>query len=149
MASAERTYVDPSALCGLYIKDDRSRRFCAWRRRVGGRLPLTRHGYAEIVNAIALAAFRKDISRIAAEAARTSLDQDVAEGHLELVDLLWRRTLDRAVVLSRTWTPALGTRSLDVIHVAAALILEMSAFVTYDRRQASLARAVRLRVLAP
>ncbi len=149
MASADRIYVDPSALRSLYIHDNRSRSFCAWRRRIGGTLAITRHGYCELVNAIALAAFRKDIVRAAADVAIDDIDGDIADGRLQLVDLLWRRTLDRAVILTKTHTPDLGTRTLDVMHVAAALVLEMSAFVTYDARQARLAEAVGLRVLKP
>ncbi|KAF0244278.1 MAG: PilT domain-containing [Planctomycetota bacterium] len=149
MANADRTYVDPSALRSLYLHDDRSRRFCDWRRRTGGALLLTRHGYGELVNSVALAVFRRVVPRATAQAAMDDMDQDVAEGRLRLVDLLWRRTLDRAVMLSKAHTPDLGTRTLDVLHVAAALVLEMTTFVTYDERQARLARAVRLRVLRP
>src|SRR5262245_27167972 len=53
VANAERTYVDPSALRSLYLHDDRSRRVCAWRARLRGSLPITRHGYGELVNSIA------------------------------------------------------------------------------------------------
>ncbi len=149
MASADRTYADPSALRSLYIHDDRSLRFCSWRRRIGGTLLLTRHGYGEIVNSVALAVFRRDVSRDAAQAAVAALDEDIAEGRLLLVDLPLRRTLDRAADLSRVYTPHLGTRTLDVLHVAAALTLDMKWFVTYDARQAKLARKVGLKVLSP
>lgn len=43
----------------------------------------------------------------------------------------------------------LGTRTLDVLHVASAVALGAQRFVTYDIRQAALAKAVGLRVLAP
>ena len=39
-----------------------------------------------------------------------------------LVDLLWRRALKHAAELSREHTPKLGTRTLDVLHVATALV---------------------------
>lgn len=110
---------------------------------------VTRHGYGELVNAIALAVFRRDIPPAAAREAFEVLDQDIAEGRLRLVEILWRRALDRAVALSKSHTPELGTRSLDVLHVAAALVLQMSSFVTYDGRQSRLARAVGLRVAQP
>jgi predicted nucleic acid-binding protein len=148
-ARAGRTYVDPSALRSLYLHDDRSRRFCAFRSRLAGALPLTRHGRAELVNAIALAVFRRDIGEDVAEGALADLDDDIAAGRLALVDVLWRRTLDAASDLSRRHTPALGTRALDVLHVASALALGATRFVTYDDRQAALARAVKLRVVAP
>jgi predicted nucleic acid-binding protein len=149
VANAERTYVDPSALRCLYLHDDRSRGFCAWRRRLRGALPITRYGYAELVNAIALAAFRGDVTREIAEGATADLDTDLGAGRLRLADLAWRRALDAAAQLSRRHTPALGTRSLDVLHVACALTLEMGVFITYDARQAKLATAVGLRLLRP
>lgn len=149
MASAEATYVDPSALRSLYLHDDRSARFCAWRRRLGGCLPVTRFGRAEIVNSVHLAVHRKEIDDRLAHAAIADFDADVREGRLTVVDVLWRRTLDLAAELSTLHTAALGTRTLDVLHVATAVILEARRFVSYDDRQAALAKAVGLRVLAP
>jgi predicted nucleic acid-binding protein len=51
--------------------------------------------------------------------------------------------------LSREHTITLGTRALDVLHVASALELGVRSFVTYDTRQAALAKAVGLKTLAP
>jgi len=148
VATAETIYVDPSALRRLYVHDSRSRAFCAWRARSGA-LPLTLFGRAEIVNSVALAVFRRDIDRVAGEAAIIDLDADIAAGRLYIADLLWRRGLDRAVDLSRKHTPELGTRTLDVLHVASAMTLGCHRFVTHDERQARLAKAVGLRVSSP
>ncbi len=149
VASAERTYVDPSALRRIYIHDNRSRGFCTWRARLRGTLPLTRHGRVELVNSICLAVFRADINRAEGEAALADLEADLEEGRLWLADVPWRHALDRAGDLSRLHTPVLGTRTLDVLHVASALVLESRSFVTYDERQAALAKAVGLRVVRP
>ena len=73
----------------------------------------------------------------------------LTEGRLALADVPWRRALDRAAELSRAHTPRLGTRTLDVLHVASAIELGSRAFVTYDDRQAALAKAVKLRVVCP
>lgn len=66
-------------------------------------------------------------------------------GDLEIIELD-RRSLDRAGELS---PPEL--RSLDAIHVAAALSLgdELAEFVTYDQRLAAAAREWGLAVAAP
>jgi predicted nucleic acid-binding protein len=101
------------------------------------------------VNSICLAVFRADINRAEGEAALADLDADLAEGRLWLADVPWRHALDRASDLSRLHTPVLGTRTLDVLHVASALVLESRGFVTYDERQAALAKAVGLRVVRP
>jgi predicted nucleic acid-binding protein len=149
VTSAERFYVDPSALRSSYLHDDRSRRFCAWRGKTSGPLVVTRHGRAELVNSVMLGVFRNVLDSATARQALADLDADLADGSLALVDILWRRALDLAAELSSTHTAKLGVRTLDVLHVASAVALEKRVFVTYDDRQAALARAVKLRVLAP
>ncbi|MBI4703219.1 MAG: PIN domain nuclease [Deltaproteobacteria bacterium] len=149
MRTADRTYVDPRALRRLYVHDDLSRAFCAWRARLGGALPITLHGRAELVNSIALAVFRHDITDEAGSGALADLAADLAEGRLHLAPLPWRRAWDDAAELSRTHTPKLGTRTLDVLHVSSALVLGCRAFVTYDGRQTALAEAVGLKVVRP
>ena len=149
MASAEITYVDPSALRCLYLHDDRSASFCAFRRRIAGSLPLTRFGRSELLNSIQLAVHRKLIDLATASEATQDIEADLRDGRLVLVDALWRRSLDLATELSERYSARLGTRTLDVLHVATAQALSMKRFVTYDARQAALAKAVGLRVLAP
>lgn len=149
VASAEKTYVDPSALRRLYVHDDHSRAFCAWRARLGGSLPLTLHGRGELANSIMLAVFRGDLSPEAGQGAWNDIESDFEAGRLHIATMLWRKTLQRAIDLSLVHTPALGTRTLDVLHVAAAVVLGCRSFVTYDDRQAALAKAVGLRVVAP
>ncbi len=147
MRIAEETYVDPSALRRLYVHDNRSRAFCAWRKRLGGSLPITMHGRSELVNCIALAVFRGDIDRAAAAAALSDLEEDLAAGRLHLADVPWRQTFERATALSMAHTAKLGTRTLDVLHVASAITSRCRWFVTYDARQAPLARAAGLRLI--
>jgi predicted nucleic acid-binding protein len=48
--------------------------------------------------------------------------------------------------LSALHSEKLGTRSLDILHVAAALVLGAAEFHSFDGRQAALARAAGLRV---
>lgn len=147
--SADRIYVDPSALRSLYLHDGRSRAMARWRRRHPAPLPVTHHGRVEIVNAMALAVFRGDIAPVIMTDALGDLDDDFVAGRLVQADLLWRRALDRAAELSRSHTPRLGTRSLDVLHVACAAELGCTVFISYDVRQQDLAKAVGLRIVAP
>lgn len=101
------------------------------------------------MNGICLAAFRQEISPAACDAALAALSEDVAEGRFFVVELPWRKVLGMASELSAHHTPQLGTRALDVIHAGAALALSSRSFVTYDERQAALAKAVGLRVVRP
>jgi predicted nucleic acid-binding protein len=112
-----------------------------WLARTNGALAITHHGRVEIVNGICLAAFRKYITIEAMEDALASFDEDFDEGRYSQADLLWRSALKRAGDLIRKHTPALGCRSLDVLHVASALELDLKNFLTFDRRQRALAKA--------
>ena len=149
MASANRTYADPSALLKLYIHEPASAAMSAWRSRTKGALPVTPHGRLEIVNGICLAGFRKIISAEALSDAIVSFDEDLAEGRYVDADIVWRATLRRARELSRAHTPALGCRTLDVLHVATAIELGLRYFVTFDSRQGQLAEAAGLKPLTP
>lgn len=149
MATAERTYADPSALIKLYVHEPDSAAMNAWRARIKGPLLLAPQGRLEIINGICLAAFRRDISAAAMTDALASFDEDIAEEHYVHVDVLWRAALRRATDLSRTHVPKLGCRSLDVLHVSTALELGLRDFVTFDQRQRQLALAVGLKVVTP
>lgn len=149
MATADRIYADPSALLKLYLHEAESAAMSVWRARARGALPITEHGHLEIVNGICLAAFRRVIDAEAMSDALASFAEDLAEGRVILVDVPWRAVLRRAAVVSRAHTPAIGCRTLDVLHVATALELGFPKFVTFDRRQHQLARAVGLKAEAP
>ncbi|TLZ60009.1 MAG: type II toxin-antitoxin system VapC family toxin [Gammaproteobacteria bacterium] len=149
MANAESIYVDPSALLKLYLKEPESRAMTAWRAKVGDRLPVTHHGRVELTNGIGLAAYRGIITGDAHDAALAALDDDFAQGRYKQMDVLWRATLKRAGDLSREHTPSIGCRSLDVLHVASAIELELKHFATFDVRQQQLARAAGLKLVTP
>jgi predicted nucleic acid-binding protein len=149
LASGENLYVDPSALLKLYLQEPESRAMAAWRARVSGPLVITHHGRIELINAIGLAAFRGLINERVFHDALAALDEDFEQGRYLQADLLWRATLKRAADLARRFTRSLGCRSLDVLHVASAVELQLRVFVTFDERQRELARAARLKVAVP
>jgi len=149
VGTAETTYADPSALLKLYVHEPESAAVSRWRARTKGPLLVTHYGRIEIANGICLAAFRGYLGADALRDALASLDEDFAEGRYVQADVLWRATLNRAADISRRYTPQLGCRSLDVIHVATALELRLRTVLTFDRRQQQLVRAVGLKPIAP
>ena len=107
---------------------------------------LTHLHRVELTAAWHLKIFRKDLDRATVEQAVSDLESDVATGvwvppEYDLADVHFR-----AEDLAREHSPALGTRTLDILHVAAAVLLGSSRFVTGDRRQAALANAAGLDV---
>ncbi len=144
--TADAVYVDPSALSRLYLNQPGSRDMHLWRARIKGSLSVTHHGRTELVNAVSLAVFRGERTVAEAIKAWSNVEADFEDGHLVQVDILWRAALNRAAELSRAHTPTLGTRALDVLHVACALELKLRHFLTFDDRQAKLAVAAGLKL---
>lgn len=68
----------------------------------------------------------------------------------ELADMLALRPLDRALLTGAGALAEPVLRALDAVHVASAIDLHpVEAFVTYDERQAAVARLAGLRTMAP
>lgn len=148
MATAESTYVEPSALVKLYLHQTESAAMTGWRARTRGAFPLTPHGRVEVLNGMCLAVFRQQISADARDDAVRSFEEDIAAGRYVHADVLWRSALRRAADLSLEYTADIGCRSLDVLHVACALELGLPNFLTFDLRQRRLARSVGLKAVS-
>lgn len=132
-------YADTSFFVSLYLPDRHS---AEAERRVAGKpwiwfTPLHR---AEWMHAVSQHVFRKEITTLEARRAQAELERDVGSGLWLKVDLpesVW----DSCAQLARRHGPRLGIRTLDSLHVAAALELGAKAFWTFDERQAKLAAA--------
>jgi len=137
-------YADTSFLVSLYTPDGHSPRAAgALRREIA--LVLTPFGEVELTNAIQLRVFREELNAAEAAAARRALQEDVASGVFSLKPLP-ASVFEAAKRLAQRHTPALGTRTLDILHVASALVLGADVLYTFDRGQRRLARAEALRV---
>ena len=145
--TAEEVYVDPSALARVYVHQAGSREICAWRAKIAGALPVTHHGRTEVINAICRCAFLGHLDQTELEEALTDFLADFSQGRLHQADILWRAALNRAAELSRQHTPKLGSRALDVLHVACALELKLRHFLTFDERQQKLAAVAGLKLV--
>jgi len=67
-----------------------------------------------------------------------------------LIDSMALRPVDDALLIGAGMLAEPALRSLDAIHVATAVHLyPIDAFVTYDKRQAAVARLAGLRTVAP
>jgi predicted nucleic acid-binding protein len=147
--NVKSSYFDTSALRPLFIHEERSRRVTRYIQRHRGTIRITRFGYAELINSMACAVFGKDISTAQFAAALADLESDLKSQRVVMVDLLWRAAIDRAVELSREHIPELGSRMLDVLHVASALELGAKNMISYDERQIELANTAGLKTITP
>ncbi len=139
------TYADTSFLVSLYGRDPHSPAALAEVRRHKPIFLLTPFGDAEFTNAVELRVFHKEWTPAEARAVRKEFLQDVSVGILR-IEGLPAEAYDLARTLSRRHTSKLGTRALDVIHVASALLLRPGVFYSFDERQRKLAEAEGLTV---
>jgi len=127
----------------LYAPDAHSAAAREYLLQAAGPFPLTPFGEAELTNAIELRVFRREITAAQAQAALERLAAHIADGVFQATPVP-AAMYDVARQLSRKHTATLGTRALDILHVAAALVLHADFFYTFDRAQAQLARTAGL-----
>jgi predicted nucleic acid-binding protein len=131
-------YADTSFLVSLYVLDVNSGLAAAGMKRVNLPILITPFGELELTNAISLRLFRRELTATEAKAAYSLVRKDIEDGVLEIKPIP-NAALERAKQIARRGTPRLGTRTLDVLHVALALQFGAKAFYTFDARQAKLA----------
>ena len=132
-------YADTSFLVSLYGQDAHSARaqaLAATFRVPLALTPLLRH---EARNAIRLALFRKEITAAEGQAVISAIEDDTRTGMLVETPVAWAEVYAEAEALSAAHTEKLGTRALDVLHVASAAALGVKEFYTFDVRQKALA----------
>lgn len=140
------TYVDSSVLFSLYVTDANSPKADAWRQNHPMPHHLTDFHRVELRNTFSLAVFQQRLTLAESQAAWTEIEKDLAAGLLVTQPLPWDKPLPHAEQLAALHTPTVGSRSLDVLHVAAALVLAATDFCTFDTRQGQLATAAGLKV---
>jgi len=138
-------YVDTSFLVSLYSADANSAAVVQTLHAGAGILLLSTFAELEVVNAMGLRVFRKEISPLQAQSSLNNFKQDLRAGIFQLRPLP-ENVFVRAHQLSRQTTPRLGTRTADLLHVAAALELGSDWFYSFDRQQRKLAQAVKLKL---
>ena len=138
-------YADSGFLCSLYAPDAHTSRVLIWMQRHREPLPCAGLHRLEFRNALRLRIFRKELTPPQRESAIQAMLSDLAAGVFTYVEPAWPEVLLEAERLSAAHSETLGTRSLDILHVASALVLGARDFLTFDARQGALASAVGLR----
>jgi predicted nucleic acid-binding protein len=127
-------YLDSSAIVKFAVSERESAAIAAWRERLGSDevLMTCELAVAEVVRAVH----------------RVEGDVDVALAHLDALDQL---VMDRDLLLAAGRLEPRGVRTLDAIHLTAALAAgdELGGVVTYHDRMAEAARGLGLEALAP
>jgi predicted nucleic acid-binding protein len=131
-------YADPSALVKLLRQEPESAPLRAYLQ-----------GADLLCSELALAEVPRAVRRAVASDPRLPLGPLLSRAG-DLLDALALHPLDREVLNAAGAISEPALRSLDAIHVIAAVELSpLDAFVTYDERQAAAARLTGLRTVSP
>ena len=140
------TYADSSFLLKLYIREPETQQALAAITATTRPLIFIALHRLELSNAIRRNVASKKVRKGQAVRAFQSLRHDLRSGLYDVPAVPWERLYRRALRLSRKHAPTLQVRSLDLLHVAAALELGATDFLTFDDRQRKTAEAEGLNV---
>jgi predicted nucleic acid-binding protein len=141
-----KAYPETSFLFNLYAPQAHSARAAGHFAAMREPLHLTSLNRFELVNAIQLSFFRKTIPRAIGLLALKKLDENIAGGGLAIVPCDWAAVHGRALRIAVQHTAAYGGRGIDVLHLATALELGATEFLTFDARQGALAKVIGLKL---
>lgn len=140
-------YLDTSSLVALYFPEEKTEPLIAHLRRRPSPLLFTWLHEVELTNGLQLKLFRKEATAAAVTATLNSMRADVESGVLHQPQTSWPAVFATTLRLSTSHSRALGTRTLDLLHVAAAITFDAAEFVTGDDRQARAAAKEGLEVV--
>lgn len=140
-------YIDTALFVKAFVLEENSAETIRLLEEIGEPFAYSHLHEIEIPNAIRLKRFRGEITKTQETAAIRTFLADVDAGRFERVAYDLAAVFMRAERLSVKYSAAIGTRSLDLWHVSAAIEADCETFVSYDNRQRKAAELSGLHVL--
>lgn len=141
-----KSYADTGVLVSLYLVEQTTQRAIAEISRVRSPLPVLSLGVLEFHNALNFALNRKRISMAERDQIKKRFETQFQEGFFVPLAIPSVSLYKKAHELSDRYTPVSATRTLDLLHVAAALLNGADEMITFDERQRQVARSEGLKV---
>jgi predicted nucleic acid-binding protein len=136
---------DTSFLFSVYGNDANTSRAHEHLKKARASIVVSAYNGFELENALRLAEFRKLITSGDGERLIEQYRQDIDDGRIVEYPCNLAETLKKAHQLSASHTVERGHRGFDILHVAAALEMGATEFLTFDRNQSRLAQVVNLK----
>lgn len=133
------TYADTSFLISLYGHDTNTAQALRAVTNRGVSIAFTLLNDFEFRNATRLLVFRAKIDSNSASEMRAAVDADLIAGLLSWTECDLETVYRCGERLSDLHTQSDGSRCLDILHVATALELGATEFLSFDARQRNLA----------
>lgn len=141
-----KSYFDSSVLLKTYVEEPNSHEADALVEESGTPILYTHLQVIEVATAIRLKRFRKEITEAQEKAALVALESDIVSGRMQRPDCELSAIFHQAAKLSAKYAAQIGVRTMDILHVAAALKTDCTTLVSFDKRQRKLAKSVGLKL---
>jgi len=132
-------YLDTSVLIKSYVVEKDSAAADALIVGTPGPIPYTHFHAIEIRTGIRLKRGRGEITETQLKGVLSDLQKDIDAGRFERPSYDLSIIFQKAEELSAKYAAETLAWSLDILHVAAALVIGARQFITFDKRQAALA----------
>jgi predicted nucleic acid-binding protein len=142
-----KIYFDTGLLLKLYSVERNSAKAVALIQSHGAPICFCGLQQTELRNALHRKCARQEIIPKQLTRALRELQMDLDNGVLQIPDLSWPEIWSNADRLTAKYARTTQCRTLDVLHVAVALQLNMKTFGTTDERQMALARKAGLKII--
>lgn len=139
-------YADTGFVVALYKTETTSIRAARIMRRLSPPVWLSPLDELELSNAFQLSVFRGELGADAAALKKRLFLEDINNGIFVIMPVPATTLYPKAIELADRHSARLGTRSLDLMHVAAALLLQAGTFLSFDERQRKVAKAEGLKL---
>ena len=141
------TSADSGFLVSLYLKETTSAQAFQTVSQLRHPISLTWLAVLEFENALLRAVFVGRITSQEALMAKFQFEANLKSNTYLEKEVDCKSVSIEASRLAAHYTPTIGTRTLDLLHVAAATLLHCDQFLSFDDRQRRVAAAVGLNVL--
>lgn len=142
-----KVYLDTSALVKLYYPEPESASLARWVSDKKQSILFSFLQELELKNTLYLKVFWGHLKMEECQQIVRTLEEDIHEGTLTRPGLNWGELFIEAFNISATHSRWLGSRSLDILHVMIALQIDCTHFLTFDERQARLAKKTGMKMV--
>ncbi len=138
-------YADSSFILQLYFPDGRDARATEYMGRHAEPLLLTAAQETEVRNSSRLRVAQRRSTSQEVSQALAFFDRDIGEGIFRYGSPDWAEVFVLLERISRKYTERGAHRFADLLHLACALKLNARVFLSFDQRQAGLAKTLGLK----
>ena len=134
------TYADSGFVVSLYLTTEgTSAQARKEVKRASKPILLSPLSLLEIRNALNFGINRGEITGDQRDAVLVEIEAQIEKGFFRLVEASQSSIYAKAQELSNAHTPTVATRSLDLMHLAAAMLSNAGTFLTFEKRQTKVA----------